>query len=418
MTSPHLIRPADQNVRIAPRQANVVPRRLRRYLSLDDFQHVAERRLPRQIYGYYAGYAETGTAYRHNEASFRDIALVPRVLNDTRARTTTTSLFGHAYDLPVGIAPMGLSGLSTFHGDLVLGRAAKRANALMVTSATSLARLERIHAETRSTWFQAYLPGDRDRILPMLERVRTAGYDTLALTVDVPVAANRENNVRTGFSMPLVPTPRLLWDGLTHPRWSIGTFLRTLMHGMPHFENMDAGRGPAILSRNVVRDIGVRDALAWEHVALIRKHWHGNFVLKGVLSGDDVAMAREHGVDGVWLSNHGGRQLDGAATPLSVLPDAVEHAGSMAVLMDGGFRRGTDVMKALALGADFVFVGRPFLFAAACAGEDGVRHAFALLQAELSRDMAMMGITDLDQLEPRHVRPAAVDLGIMHRAAG
>ena len=351
-----------RDVRTAARAAPQVPRSLRRYLCLEDFEPVARQRLPRQIYGYYAGAAETGAACRASRAGYERLALIPRVLVDTRARSTAKKLFGTSYSLPVGIAPMGISGLSTFQGDLVLAQAARDEQALMVASATSLIPLERLRAEGGARWFQTYLPGEPERIEAMLSRVAAAGFETLVLTADVPVAANRENNVRTGFSMPLKPNLRLLLDGMCHMRWSLGTFGRTLLQGMPRFENMDSFRGPAILSRTVERAIGARDGLSWSHLALMRRLWPGKLVIKGILSPDDVALARQEGVDGVWISNHGGRQLDSAIAPLAVLREAVVQAGGMAVMIDGGIRRGTDVLKALALGADFVFVGRPFLY--------------------------------------------------------
>ncbi|WP_348536005.1 alpha-hydroxy acid oxidase [Labrys sp. LIt4] len=384
-------------------EANV-PRSLRRFLALEDFEPVARRHLPRQIYGYYAGAAETNAAHAGNSRALAALGLVPRVLVDTRARSTRHALFGHAYSLPVGIAPMGLSGLATFEGDLALAKAAAAEGALMVASATSLMPLERLAEEGKARWFQTYLPGEPERIRRMVARVAAAGYETLVLTADVPVAANRENNARTGFSAPLKPSLRLFWDGITHPSWSLGTFARTLAGGMPRFENMDAFRGPTLLSRNAVRDIGARDGLDWSHLDLIRQLWPGRLVVKGILAPEDVTIARERGVDGVWISNHGGRQLDTAIAPMSVLRDAVSAAGGMAVLIDGGFRRGTDVLKALALGADFVFVGRPFLFAAAVGGERGIRHALGLLQAEIARNMAMLGVSRLDELQPMHVR--------------
>jgi L-lactate dehydrogenase (cytochrome) len=227
----------------------------------------------------------------------------------------------------------------------------------------------------------------------------------LVLTVDVQVSANRENNVRTGYSSPLKPTPRLAWDCLLRPRWLCGTFGRTLMnHGMPHLENLGYPRLPVVA--NLERQGRSRDGLAWEHVELMRKLWKGKLVLKGVLSPQDVRIARESGVDGILVSNHGGRQLDGTVAPLRMLPGVVSEAGNMAILLDSGVRRGTDVLKAFALGAHFVFVGRPFLYAAAVAGEAGVHHAARLLREEISRDMAMLGITSMAQMSRALLVPA------------
>ena len=369
-------------------------RTLRHMLALDDFEAPARRYIPRPIFGYVSGGAETNASLRGNRAAFDDLAFVPRVLIDTRARSQIATLFGRTYDAPFGIAPMGGTAMAAYQGDLVLARAAARANIPMILSGASLTPLETVRQEGATAWFQAYLPGDIDTITKLVERVARAGYDTLCLTVDVAVSANRENNVRSGFHTPLRPSLRLAWDGITRPRWLFGMFLRTLLlHGMPHFENM--GSRLPLLSSTGARDGMVRDQLSWSHVELMRRLWKGRLVLKGILHKEDARIARESGVDGVIVSNHGGRQLDGATAPLRVLPGVAAVAGDMTVIMDSGIRRGTDVLKALALGADFVFVGRPFLYAAAIAGEPGVRHAIKLLREEIDRDMALLGIATL-----------------------
>jgi L-lactate dehydrogenase (cytochrome) len=194
---------------------------------------------------------------------------------------------------------------------------------------------------------------------------------------------------------------RLAWDGLTHPHWLFGTFLRTLArHGMPHFENNFATRGAPILSASVLRDYSDRGHLHWEHWRTVRRMWKGRLVIKGILHKADAALARDAGADGIIVSNHGGRQLDGAVAALRVLPGIVAACPDIPVMLDGGVRRGTDVLKALALGAKFVFAGRPFGYAAAIGGEAAVAHAIALLSAEVERDMAMLGINALADLGP------------------
>jgi L-lactate dehydrogenase (cytochrome) len=219
------------------------------------------------------------------------------------------------------------------------------------------------------------------------------------------MAGNRENNIRAGFSTPLRPTPRLAWDGITHPRWLFGTFLATILrHGMPHFENNYATRGAPILSPTVMRDFSDRGNLNWGHFDLIRRMWKGPLVAKGVLDRADARIAIDRGADAIIVSNHGGRQLDGAIAPLRVLPEIVEECGDVPVIMDSGIRRGTDVLKALALGAKFVFLGRPFGYAASVGGEAGVHHAIRILAAEIDRDMAMLGIRSLAELRPSHLR--------------
>ena len=379
--------------------AATVPRRLRKILSLEDFEAAGRRHLPRPVFGFISGGVEGNASLRANRAAFQDYAFVPRVLINTAARTQATTLLGRRYAHPFGIPPMGISGLAAYRADLVLARTATEAGLPMILSGSSLIKLEDIVREAPTTWFQAYLPGDPARITGLVERAARAGFETLVVTVDVPVSANRENNVRNGFSIPLRPNLRLAWDGLVRPRWLIGTAGRTLLrHGMPHFENMSATRGAPVLSRHVERDFGPRYTLAWEHIALMRRLWKGHLVVKGILSKEDARIAREHGVDGIMVSNHGGRQLDGAVAPLRVLPEIAAVAGGMAVILDSGVRRGTDVLKALALGAQFVFIGRPFLFAAAIAGVAGVRHAIDLLSREIDRDTVMLGITDLSQM--------------------
>ena len=234
----------------------------------------------------------------------------------------------------------------------------------------------------------------------MIDRIAHAGFETLVITVDSPVWANRENNIRSGFSTPLRPSLRLAWDGLVRPRWLFGTLARTLLTtGMPYFENSFATRGAPILSRTAVRDTTGREHLNWAHIARIRRKWRGPMILKGILHPDDALRARQHGADGIIVSNHGGRQLDGAASALRVLPAILERVGDLPVMLDGGVRRGTDVLKALALGARAVFAGRPFMYAAAAAGATGVNRAIQLLRDEVDRDLAMLGVNRLYELD-------------------
>ncbi len=382
-----------------------LPRRLRRILSLDDFEAAARRHLPRPIFGYVSGAAETSASLRDNRSAFGEYGFVPRVLVDVSRRTQRVEMFGHTYSAPFGIAPMGISALSAYRGDLVLARAARQANIPMVMSGSSLIRLEEVAKANPAAWFQAYLPGEPDRILALLDRVERAGFGTLMLTVDTAVLANRENNVRSGFSTPLRPSLRLAWDGMIRPNWTLNTFLRTLLkHGMPHFENSYATRGAPILAKSVMRDFGAKDHLNWRHLELIRERWKGRLVVKGIMAKEDALIARDCGVDGIVVSNHGGRQLDGAVSPLRVLPAIADAVGaSFPVMMDGGIRRGSDVLKAIALGASFVFVGRPFVYAAAIGGEAGVSHAVTILSSEISRNMGLLGINTLREMHPERL---------------
>jgi len=396
----------ESNLRVAGRRdRSHLPRRFKNILCLDDFEEPARRFLPRPIFGYASGGSETNAARDGNRAAFSEWEFLPRVLINTRARQQKTTVLGRTYDLPFGFPPMGGTSLAAYMGDSVLAQVAAELNTIMIQSGASLTPMERIRAIGPTAWFQAYLPGEREIIVPLVERAQRAGFDTFVLTVDVQVPANRENNVRSGYNSPLKPTPRLIWDCLVRPRWLVGNFGRTVLeHGMPHLENMGFPRIP--IMGFAERPRMARDALSWEHVELMRRIWKGKLVLKGVLSPQDVRIARESGVDGILVSNHGGRQLDYSVAPLRVLPAVAAEAGNMTIMMDGGIRRGTDVLKALALGAHFVFVGRPILYAATIAGAAGVHHAVSLLKDEISRDMAMLGISSLDEMKRELLIPA------------
>ena len=378
--------------------ATQTPRQLRDILCLEDFEAPARRFLPRPIFGYISGGVEANASRAGNRTAFAEYEFLPRVLVNTKARHQKTTLFGRSYDFPFGFPPMGGTALAAYRGDHVLAKVAAELNTVMIQSGASLTPMEHVREVGPTAWFQAYLPGAPEIITPLVERAQATGFEVLVLTVDVQVSGNRENNVRAGYSSPLKPTPRLAWDCMLRPRWLLGTFGRTILnHGMPHLENMGFPRIPIL--GNIERPNRGRDGLSWEHVELMRKIWKGKLVLKGVLSRHDVRIARESGVDGIMVSNHGGRQLDGTLSPFRALPGAVAEAGGMTIMMDSGIRRGTDVLKALAMGAHFVFVGRPFLYAAAIAGEAGVHHAAKLLREEINRNMAMLGISSVAEMK-------------------
>lgn len=383
-----------------------VPKRLQRVLSLADFEDAARRHLPSPIFAYVSGGCETDRALRGSEDAFADYDWIPRVFISTSRRSLATTLFGERWAAPVGIAPMGVSALSAYRGDLIQTQAAAAAQIPAIMSGSSLIRLEDIAAANPKAWFQAYVPGEPERIDALVDRVAAAGFKTLVVTADVPVSGNRENNIRARFSTPLRPSLRLAWDGITHPRWLFGTAFKTILrHGVPHFENSHATRGAPIIASNVMRDFGARDHLNWTHVQQIRDRWKGRLVIKGILSPEDAQMARQYGADGIIVSNHGGRQLDGAIAPLRALPDVVRALGpDYPVMIDGGFRRGSDVLMALALGAKFVFVGRPFNYAGAVAGQAGVTHAIGILATEMARNMALLGVLSPSELGPQYLR--------------
>ena len=382
----------------------MIPRALRRIFALDDFEAAAKRYLPYSVFTFVRSGVEAEITLRDNRAAFDDWHLVPRVLVGVTHRSQQATLFGETYASPFGVAPMGMESIISYRGDLAIARACAAANIPFIQSGASLIRLEELRAACPTAWFQAYLPREHADMAALMARCRNAGFKTLVLTVDMTAGSNRENNARARFLAPFRPSLHMLWEGITHPRWAIGNLLRTIAtNGMPHFENLDGGRGAPIISSNAVRDTSGRTGHDWEYLGRLRAEWSGNLVLKGLLDPRDVALAREAGMDAVIVSTHGGRQIDGVIPALHALPDCVAAASAMPVLIDSGIRRGTDIIKCLALGAKFVFVGRPFNYAAAIAGEAGVRHGIDLLRAELSRDTGNMGINRLDEITPDRI---------------
>ncbi|WP_199540126.1 alpha-hydroxy acid oxidase [Paraburkholderia kururiensis] len=378
--------------------------KLARYLSIADLERDARRRLPASIFGYVSGAAEDHHTMANNRAAFGRWALVPRMLTGVAQRSQEVELFGVRYASPVGIAPMGLSGLCAHDGDLQLARAAQQERVPFVLSAASTVPLEEVAAAAPGSWYQAYLSADRSAISPLLARIERAGFAVLVVTVDVPLASLRENELRNGFSVPLRLSPKLVMGGLAKPRWLLSTFGRTLTtRGIPHFENFTAKRGGPIITGATGDHRSGRAALCWEDIEWIRSQWKGKLLIKGILHPDDARRAAAAGADGVIVSNHGGRQLDGALPTLDALPAIAQAAGEMRVMLDSGVRRGTDVLKALALGAHFVFVGRPAMYGLAVGGEAGVQHTLQLLRREIDVDLALAGCARVENLRREFV---------------
>ncbi len=371
-----------------------------RFLNLHDFEAAARRRLPRAIYEYISYGSQDGVSLAANRAVFDKVRMLPRVMQDTSRRTTACRVMGTEWSAPFGIAPMGVMGVAAFRADLLMARVCLEERIPFVLSGSSLFSLERVAAVNPQTWFQMYPSQDDGENQRLLQRVWASGLCTLVVTVDVPVGGNRENDLRNGYSSPLRPSVKLALDALLHPRWLAGTFGRTLLReGLPHFENFAAGRAPmfALKATRVHR----RDTLDWNWLRSVRDKWAGKLLLKGVLSPLDAQAAAAIGIDAVIVSNHGGRQLDTASPPLRVLPEMAMQAGAMELLYDSGVRRGADVIKAVGLGARMALVGRPFIFAAAAAGEEGVRRAVTLLKSEIHRDLALLGSCGMDDLAGR-----------------
>jgi L-lactate dehydrogenase (cytochrome) len=373
---------------------------LSRYLSVADFERGARRVLPGCVFEFVRGGTEDERSLDANTQAFDQVRFRPRGLRDVSERTQAIELWGRTLASPLGIAPTGLAGIVRHECDLMLARQAARAGLPFIISGASNVPLERIAREVPACWYQAYFAGDRQRIEAIVQRLERAAIDVLVVTIDTCIGANRENNLRNHFSVPFRLTWPLLADGLRHPRWSLDVFARTLMaSGIPRFANMAEPPGARITEDTPQGFRAGRDKLCWEDLKWLRQRWRGKLIVKGVMHPADAELAAQTGVDAVVVSNHGGRQLDGTLGALQALPAIVAQAPAhLPVFIDGGFRRGADVLKALALGAKMVFVGRATLYGAAVAGEQGVRRVIELLQSEIDRDLGLLGCRNVAEV--------------------
>ncbi len=374
--------------------------------NIEDLHRLARKRLPRVAYDYLERGAEDDVTMNGNRSALTRIRLRPRVLVDVSRRSQRVTLFGKEYAAPIGVAPTGVAGLYCFDADVALARAAAAANVPFVLSTASFVALEHVAERAGGTkWFQLYMSKDRDAAKRLVDRACAAGYEALVMTSDVPVIGNREFNLRNGWKIPFKLNSRNIVDGLAHPRWLVNVFLRTLADsGVPRFQNVDENVGGRIVSANLQSFRARRDAVDWSDVQWLRSVWPRQLFVKGILTAHDARLALACGADGVFVSNHGGRQLDGTLSPLDELPQIADAArGRMKVMVDSGFRRGSDVVKALALGADMAFVGRAPLYGAAVAGEAGARHALEILKSEIDRVMALIGCNSVDELDARYL---------------
>lgn len=373
--------------------------RSRHCLNLDDYILAGRKYLPRALFAYISGSAGDGNALARNRAAFERWTLVPRMLRGVSERSARTILFDRLYAMPVGVAPLGAAAVIGYDADLAMAGAAKDANVPYMLSANSVTPMEDVIRVNPDAWFAAYLPSDQATIDAMIARIARAGYGTLVITVDVPVAARREAEARARYTMPLRLSLPLVFDLITHPRWLGGSFLKALLtRGVPRIENVLPDGGPSIFAKNIGA-IGGADAFAWKHIQAIRAAWSGTLILKGILSPADAVMARDLGCEGIVVSNHGARLFDSVPAPLDMLPEIRAACPELTILLDGGVRRAGDVLKAIALGADGVLIGRPFFMATILGGRKGLLTAIRLVADELARDMGFLGI-----LSPREIR--------------
>lgn len=379
--------------------------RLTDAFSIADLARMARHRLPSVVWDYVDGGAEDESTLRANRNAFEQISLHPSVLTGNAKRTQKVTLFGQEYDSPFLMGPTGLNGLLWPDGDLALARAASASGIGFVLSTGSNNSLEQVAQDGGGgqRWFQLYPWGDENFSAKLLDRARAARFVALIVTVDTLTAGKRERDLRNRFSHELRITPKVVLDGLMHPGWLTSVWLRK---GMPRFENLAAFLPPGA-STSVLAEFTRKQrnpAFSWADVARLKRQWNGPMLVKGVLNAKDALAAAEVGADGVVISNHGGRQLDGAPATISVLPSIADAlGGKLTLLVDSGFRRGTDIVKALALGADAVLLGRATLYGLAAAGEAGARRAVHILQDEVDRTLALLGVCSPSDLGRAHV---------------
>lgn len=368
-------------------------------LSIDDLRLRARRRLPRILFDWVEGGADDELGLDRARQCFESQRLVPRYGLDMSGRHLGTTLFGRVYDRPFGISPTGYTGLLRPCGEHLMLRAADRANIPYVLSGVSVAPLEQIAAASAGrAWYQLYPAREAGISQDIVRRARDAGYPTLVITADMPIEAKRERDIRNGFTLPLRYTPRLLWDGLSHPAWTL-SYLRH--GGLPPLGSWAAYASPGASAAGIAAFQFAQKypTQTWADIEAYRAMWPGTLVVKGLLHPLDAQRALDCGADGIIVSNHGARQLDRALTPLEALPAIRRQVGQrMAIMLDGGIRRGSDIATALARGADFVFSGRAILYGLIADGETGANLAVDILTDELSRVMAQLGTHTTSEL--------------------
>ena len=345
---------------------------------------------------------------RLNREALDALRIVPRLPVDVSHRSTGTTLFSRPIAMPLAIAPTAAAGLVWHEGELALARAAARAGVPFTSATGALTSLERIAAEAGGRlWFQLYVWRDATLSFRLIERVERAGYEALIVTVDTPVSANRGYNRRNGFGVPFTPSVRSVLDILTHPRWFAGTIGRYLATtGIPQYENHPPAHRLRITGAPAAPAVLHDDAFDWAGFARIRAAWPRTLMIKGILHPDDARAAVRHGADAVIVSNHGGRNLDAAIPAIDALPGIVAAVGGQAaVLLDSGVRRGSDIVRAVALGAQAVLAGRAPLYGTAVAGEAGAAKALSILRHELDTTMAMAGCPTIADISSRTLAP-------------
>ena len=376
---------------------NIQERLSNSYPAIEDLRLKAQKRVPHVAWEYLESGTGAEDLLRRNREAFEAIRFIPKFCKGALDANIGTSLFGRSYAAPIGMAPVGLTGLIWPRAEVYLAKAAKRLNIPYCLSTVATETPETVGPVAgEQGWFQLYPPKDRELRQNLLNRARASGFHTLVVTADVPMASRRERSKRAGLKMPPVITPNLLWQGITHPVWA----LETLKRGLPRLRTVEAYTQQTDF-RFVSGFVGNRlgGTLDWTYCEELKKEWDGLVIIKGLLHPEDAEMAIRTGLDGIWVSNHGGRQFNGAPAAIEALPEVVNKVkGRVPVLFDSGVRNGLDVLRALYLGADFVMLGRAFLYGVAALGAYGADHAAHILTDDLKNNMVQLGAKDLNAL--------------------
>ena len=380
-------------------------RRLRRAANVDDLRAMARRRLPRGVFDYIDGGADAELSLGRNSQAFRDLEFQPRVLRDVAAIDISSTLLGKPVPAPFALAPTGFTRIADPLGELAVARASARAQIPYTLSTLSTRSIEEVAAVSQATkWFQVYMWRDRSVVKSMLDRAAASGYDAAMLTVDTGVFGKRDRDARRGFALPPKIGPSTIVDGALHPRWTLD-LLRNEPILFANLVGADVSDGTDAIQ---LADISAQfdQSVTWDDIEWLRNNWNGSIILKGIQTVADAKLAAEHDLDAIALSNHGGRQLDGSPAPITLVrPVAEAVGGQIEIICDGGIRRGSDIVKAIALGATACTIGRAYLYGLAAAGERGVDHVIAMLQTDMIRTMALIGASSLSELNPELIAP-------------
>lgn len=374
--------------------------RLDRCYNIADFREVAKRRLPKGVFEYVDRGAEDEIAMADNREVFKHLKLRTKFMVDLTKRDMGVDIFGKRIEFPLVISPTGVAGLCWYQGEHQLAKAAAAKGVPFTLATGSITAMEKIAEAGGRPWFQLYMWKEEKLSYELVGRARDAGFEALIVTIDGALGNNREYNKKNGFAIPFRLSAKSLTDMMLHPEWLMGTMFRYLATtGMPRHENYPAQYAHRITTGAGGGSPARHRAMTWEDIKKLRDFWPGKLIVKGILRAEDAVAAVESGADGVVVSNHGGRALDAAAPTLEILPEVVAAVGSRTtVFLDSGIRRGSDIVKALALGADAVFSGRPTLYGISTAGQEGAEKALSILKTEFEKTMAYVGCRYVSEL--------------------